>query len=262
MIVQRPESLPFQMAADRRRGILAALEREGRVIAADLSRLFAVSEDTIRRDLREMADEGLLVRVHGGALPLTPPMPATFAGRETHEPDAKLALARATVSLVKPGQVVLLDGGTTNVEVARQLPRDLRATVVTNSPPVAVALAAHRDVDVVLLGGRVRRDLQAATDAATVSGVRQIRADLCFLGVCAVDASAGVSTGDLDEAYVKRAMVEASGDVVALVTADKVGTALRHVVAPLSALTWLYAHGVPEAAIAPYRAAGIAVTVV
>src|SRR5215470_138224 len=147
---------PVQMAADRRRRILAALERDGRVVAAELSRAFEVSDDTIRRDLREMASEGLILRVHGGALPLAPPS-AAFSAREKHGVAAKAALARAAVGLVKPGQVVLIDSGTTNVEVARNLPRDLRATVVTNSPPVAVAVAEHAAIDVVLLGGRVRK---------------------------------------------------------------------------------------------------------
>jgi DeoR/GlpR family transcriptional regulator of sugar metabolism len=248
------------MAADRRRRILAALERDGRVVAAELSRSFGVSEDTIRRDLREMASEKLLQRVHGGALPLSTNNPS-FAAREQRSPRAKDALARAAATLLKPGQIVFIDSGTTNVAVARHAPRELRATVVTNSPPVAVAFAEHPHVDVVMLGGRVRRQSLAVADAVTVTGVRQVRADLCFLGVCSLDPAFGITAADMDEAHVKQAMVEASAEVVALATADKLGTACPYVVAPLRELTWLFTEGdVPDEALAPYRAAGVTVT--
>jgi len=260
--MQHRTEAPFAMAADRRRRILEALAQDGRVVSTELSRNFDVSEDTIRRDLRDMAAEGLLQRVHGGALPLARPTPS-FAARGRQAPEAKAALARASVELVRPGQVVLIDGGTTNVAVARHLPLDLHATIATNSPDVAVALAEHRHIEVILLGGRVHRESQTVIDAATVSAVRQIRADLCFLGICSVDAAAGITTPDLDEAHVKRAMVEASADVVALVTADKLGTASRYVVAPLSELTWLYTErSIYEHALAPYRAEGVSVTTV
>lgn len=248
------------MAADRRRRILAALERDGKVVAAELSRSFGVSEDTIRRDLREMAGEGLLQRVHGGALPLSPANPS-FSAREQQSPRVKDALARAAATLIKPGQVVFIDSGTTNVAVARHVPRELRATIVTNSPPVAVALAEHPHVDVIMLGGRVRRYSLATADAGTVTAVRQIQADLCYLGVCSLDPTFGITAINLDEAYVKQAMVEASADVVALATADKLGTASPYVVAPLRELTWLFTDtGVPDEALAPYRAAGVTVT--
>lgn len=248
------------MAADRRRRILAALERDGKVVAAELSRSFGVSEDTIRRDLREMAAEGLLQRVHGGALPLMP-VPPSFAAREQRSPRIKDALAQAAATLIKPGQVVFIDSGTTNVAVARHVSRDLRATVLTNSPPVAMAFAEHPHVEVILLGGRVRRESLAAADAVTVTGVRQVRADLCYLGVCSLDPTFGITAVDMDEAYVKQAMVEASADVVALATADKLGTASPYVVAPLRELTWLFTEsGVPAEALAPYRAAGVTVT--
>lgn len=248
------------MAAERRQQILAMLERDGKVVAAELSRFFGVSEDTIRRDLREMANEGLLQRVHGGGLPVSRVSPS-FPVRERQRPLVKEALARAAATLIKPGQVVIIDSGTTNVAVARHLPRDLRATVVTNSPPVAVALSEHPHVEVVLLGGRMRKDALATADAVTAAGVRQIRADLCYLGVCTLDPTFGITTLDLDESYVKRAMVEVSAEVVALVTADKLNTASPYVVAPLGELTWLFTeHGVPEGALAHYREAGITIT--
>jgi len=193
-------------------------------------------------------------------LPVSTTAPS-FAARAQASPEVKGALAEATAGLIQPGQVVIIDAGTTNVALARSLSRELRATIVTNSPPVAMALAEHPHIDVIMLGGRVRKDSLAAVDAATIAGVRQVRADLCFLGVCSVDPRFGITTNDLDESYVKQAMVQASGDVVALVTADKLGTASRYVIAPLHDLTWLFTESsVSEAALAQYRDAGVTVT--
>lgn len=157
--------------------------------------------------------------------------------------------------------MVIIDSGTTNVAVARHLSRDLRATVLTNSPPVAMALCEHPHIEVIMLGGRMRKDSLAAVDAMTITGVRQVRADLCYLGVCSLDPTFGLTSMYMDEAHVKRAMVEASSDVVALATADKLGTASTYVVAPLRDLTWLFTESsVPDEALAPYRAAGVTIT--
>src|ERR1700749_4039997 len=111
----------------RKQRLLDRLKRDGKLVAKDLSVEMGVSKDTIRRDLRELAGEGLLQRVHGGALPASPAM-ADYAGRREGSPEGKEASGRTAARLVRPGQVVLLDGGTTSVQLARHLPADLRAT--------------------------------------------------------------------------------------------------------------------------------------
>ena len=126
------------LSEERRDLILERLGRDGKVVAADLSAELAVSPDTVRRDLRELADAGLLRRVHGGALPAAVGA-RPYAVRREQAPEAKEAIARATSGLFRQGQVILLDAGTTTLEVARRLPPDLEATVITNSPPIAVA---------------------------------------------------------------------------------------------------------------------------
>lgn len=127
------------LTAERQQYILEILRREGKVLASQLSVDLNVSEDTIRRDLRELAEVGLLQRVHGGAL-LRSPAAASYAARQKHAPLEKEEIAKAAVQLVRPGQVIILDGGTTTQLVANYLPIDLQATVITNSPPIAVAL--------------------------------------------------------------------------------------------------------------------------
>src|SRR3984885_12978806 len=138
----------------RKQQLLSILKKNGQIIAKEVSHAMGVSEDTIRRDLREMAQQGLLQRVHGGALPASPAI-ADFAGRERITPDGKVAIGRAAASMIQPGQVVILDGGTTAREVARHIPLELKATIITHSPTIALELVNHPDVEVILIGGRM-----------------------------------------------------------------------------------------------------------
>ena len=250
---------PLVMGAERRRLILDLLRAEGKVLAAELAAEFRCSPDTIRRDLDELARRGLLQRVHGGALPPTP-ADGGFADRRGRDVEAKREIARAAARLAEPGQVILLDGGTTAVEVARHLAPDLRATVVTTSPPIALALADHPTVEVTLVGGRVDKAALVTVGAATVETLRLVRADLCYLGVCAVHPEVGITTTDLEERHVKRAMLDASARVVALAGAEKLGAAGPYVVGPATEVTHLVTErAVPRATLAPYRALGIEV---
>src|ERR1700739_783749 len=121
----------------RKQQLLERLTLDGKLVAKDLSVEFGVSEDTIRRDLRELAQEGLLQRVHGGALPASSAI-ADFAGRELLAPEGKIAIGRAAAQMIQPGQVVILDGGTTARQIARHVPLELKATIVTHSPTIAL----------------------------------------------------------------------------------------------------------------------------
>src|ERR1700761_2583855 len=125
------------LTSHRKRLILDKLRPEGQVIAKSISHELGLSEDTIRRDLRELAQEGLLQRVHGGALPASPAV-VDFVGREEIRQDGKVAIGRAAAAMIRPGQVVILDGGTTSREIARHLPKDLQAVVITHSPTIAL----------------------------------------------------------------------------------------------------------------------------
>src|SRR5271156_3912299 len=127
------------LTTHRKQQILSILKRNGQVIAKEVSQSMGVSEDTIRRDLRELAAEGLLQRVHGGALPASPAL-GDFAARLNVATDEKKMIGRAAAAMVQAGQVVILDGGTTAVEIARHLSAELWATVVTHSPTIALEL--------------------------------------------------------------------------------------------------------------------------
>ena len=245
------------LTAERRQAILTRLERDGKVVASELVDALGVSEDTVRRDLRELAAGGHVQRVHGGALP-PPPEAASFAQRLTVAPEAKAHLAEAALPLLEGVNLLVLDGGTTALELARRLPADRDCTVLTNSPPVAVALASHPREEVVLLGGRLLKESQLTVGAAAVDALRQVRADACVLGICSLHPELGVTATDHDEAHVKRAMVEASAEVLALATADKLQTASPWVVAAVADLTHLVTDA-GEDLTAAYAAAGVSV---
>ena len=245
---------------ERRRWLLERLRRDGRLVAAALAQELATSEDTVRRDLRELAAAGLVQRVHGGALPPSPAL-LPIAARRERSAEAKERLAVAALELLSDGQVLLLDGGTTNLALARRLPSHLRLTVVTPSPAVALALVEHPRAEVVLLGGRLDRASQTVVGAAVVEAVRAVRADLCVLGVCSLDLAAGVSVAGYDEAELKRAMAAGSRAVAALVTADKLGTAAPFMVGPVQLVHHLVIErGAPEALLAGLIDHGLSIT--
>ncbi|NLF50122.1 MAG: DeoR/GlpR transcriptional regulator [Leptolinea sp.] len=244
---------------ERQQIIMETLRRDGKIVAADLSQVIAVSEDTIRRDLRDLADAGLIQRVHGGAL-LRSPAGASYRERQFLSGSAKVSIAKAAVSLVRNRQVIILDGGTTTLEIARRLPIDLHATIVTNSPPVAVALADYPDIQVVMIGGHLLAPSQVTIGAAALQAFSSIHADLCMLGVCSLHPELGVSIPVYEESLIKRIMVDNSAEVAALVTVDKLGTGAPYTVAPISDLTYIITEpDAPDEVLAPYANKGITI---
>jgi DeoR/GlpR family transcriptional regulator of sugar metabolism len=240
--------------------LLQILNREGKLLASELSERLNVSEDTIRRDLREMARGQQLQRVHGGALPRNPAPP--YATRTRQATEAKSAIAEAAARLVQDGQLVLMDGGSTTLQLALSLAPQLRATIITNSPPIAVALAAHSRVETILLGGRLNKQEQVTMGPSTLDELRSYRADLCFLGVCSLHPEAGIGVPEVEEAQIKRAMIARSAEVAALVIASKLGTTSPYIVAPASSLTYLVTDGAADpSALDSYRALGVTVIV-
>lgn len=249
------------LTTQRKQLILDRLRQDGQIVATALSEALGVSEDTVRRDLRELAAEGLLQRVHGGALPASAAA-GSLQVREQLAPQEKRALGRAGAALVQPGQVVILDGGTTSLQVVQHLPLHLRATVVTHSPAVAVALAAHTGVEVLVLGGRLFRHSMVNVGASVVEAASQLRADLYLMGVTGVHAEAGLTTGDFEEAAVKRVLHQRAAETVVLASADKLGAASAFTVAPLKALAGLVVTGdAPARVRSALKAAGAPLSV-
>ena len=247
------------LASQRKQSILASLKRDGQAEARFLSRQFGVSEDTIRRDLRAMAAEGLLKRVHGGAT-LKAPAEADLAVRQTIAPESKVAVAKAAARMIAPGQIVLLDGGTTAVQVARHLPADLKATIVTHSPIVAVELAAHPGIDVVIIGGSLFRHSMVTVGAAALEALGPIRADLFFMGVTGVHPVVGLTTGDLEEAYMKRALAARAAKTIVLASTEKIGATSPYRIADVTAADAIIVEAKTPASLTdPLAALGVAI---
>ncbi|MGJ5892936.1 DeoR/GlpR family DNA-binding transcription regulator [Streptomyces niveiscabiei] len=219
------------LAAERRDHLLGLLAREGKVVAKDVAAGLGISEDSVRRDLRDLAAEGLCQRVYGGALPVSPAV-VDYAARQGVTPDGKRKVAAVAAGLVRPGSAVILDGGTTALAVARALPVGLDCTVITHSPTVATALLEHPAAEVFLLGGRIFKHSAVACGAAAVEAARNVSADLCLLGVTGVHPEAGLTTGDAEEAAMKRALAGRAAETYILASSEKIGAASRFRVLP------------------------------
>ncbi|HCR1042019.1 TPA: DeoR/GlpR family DNA-binding transcription regulator [Enterobacter hormaechei] len=226
------------LTSQRKQLILEKLEAEGQVQSTALSLFFSVSEDTIRRDLRELAAEGRLQRVHGGALPASSAI-APFAERQSVKMDAKKRVARRGAQLISPGQVVIIDGGTTTSELITFLPPDLRITVVTHSPGIALGLVDHPCIEVILIGGRLYKHSIVTVGTAAIEGINNIHADLFFMGVTGIHPEAGLTTGDYEEACIKRAFSGRAAETVVLASPEKINTASAFVIGDLSLVNTL-----------------------
>lgn len=208
---------------ERHRAIRDRLATEGRVLAIDLARELHTSEDTIRRDLRELASLGICRRVYGGALPVSPAS-GSLSERQTEFPERKAALAKEAVKLVSPGQFVFLDAGSTNLAVARALPRNAGLVVGVNSPVIAAALLERGGFEILAIGGRLDAEVGAALGAQAVRDAQAMSADICFLGACAVDLGATIHVFNFEDAAFKRALIEKSRIVAVAAINEKLGT--------------------------------------
>ena len=244
---------------ERHRRILDRVRAEGRVVAAELGEWLEVSGYTIRRDLDELAEAGEIQRVHGGALARSP-VARTYAGRREQEGPGKRATARAAATLFEDGQIAIVDGGSTALELVRALPPELTGTVITHSPPVAAALEDHAGLEVVVVGGTLDRRAMVCTGAVTIAGFRGITADVCFLGVWSLHAEHGVTTGYFEEAEVRKVLVDRADRVVGLTSRDKLGTIAPFAVCSPATLTHLATEGdTPDALLDPFAEQGIRV---
>ena len=213
------------LTAQRQKLIQDELAQTGRVLSGELAQRFGLSEDTIRRDLRQMSADGLCRRVYGGAVA---PSAGALAQRHDHDRAEKAALAQRAVTLIAPGQTVMIDAGSTNSAIAAALPVDLGLTVISNAPDICALMARRRDVSLIALGGAFDQQSGACIGPMTLAALSGLRADLLFLGSCGVDATHGTTAFDTNEAAVKRAMVDCTSRVVVAATAEKLAESARH----------------------------------
>ena len=249
---------------ERRRAILASLHRDGRVLVADLAARFETSQVTIRKDLEIMHAHGLVHRTHGGALPsregaLEDP---TLREKEKLNRKEKLAIASAAAQLVKEGQVVILDSGTTTTAIARALRHFQKLTIITNAVNIAAELSGAA-AEVILTGGTLRKNSFSLVGPIAEETLRRLNADILFLAVDGFDVHYGLSTPNLLEAQVNRVMVEVAKRTVAVCDASKFGRRSLSLIVPPAALHEVITdHAAPKSDLRVLKKSGIEVTVV
>jgi DeoR/GlpR family transcriptional regulator of sugar metabolism len=242
---------------ERHRIIRRRLSLGERVLAVEMARELGASEDTIRRDLRELASLGLCQRVYGGALPVSPAS-GSFRTRQSQKLASKVALGRAAAAIVASDQVIFMDAGTTNLEIARALPNDTKFTAATNSPVIAIELISRANITLVMIGGLVDPSAGAALGTRAIRDVQSICIDLTFLGGCAVSDQAGVRAFIFDDAEFKQALVGASRTVALAATTEKLGTTAPFHVAFSSDLDLLIVEAdAPAGQLEAFRRSGV-----
>jgi DeoR/GlpR family transcriptional regulator of sugar metabolism len=222
----------------RKKLLLDRLANDRQLIAKTLSIELDLSEDTIRRDLRELAAEGKLLRVHGGAIPASPTVSA-YSVRSNLSLAEKKRLAVAALPILNSGTTCFIDGGTTNEAFVAAIPEDFHATIVTHSPIIASALLRCPNVNCIVVGGVLFRHSMVMLGTSASEAIAGMRFDTFFLGATALDCENGLTTGDFDEAEIKRAIARRSGAIVCLMTADKINAASPFSILPLEKLSTL-----------------------
>jgi DeoR family transcriptional regulator of aga operon len=222
---------------ERRRAILDAVNRDGRVLVKDLAQRFETSQVTIRKDLEVLHSQGAIYRTHGGALPVRTGalLDPSLREKEKQHRKEKQRIGAVAAQLVKEGQSVLLDSGTTTTMIAREL-RDFRnLTVITNAVNIAADLAGTA-VQVILTGGILRENSFSLVGPLAEDSLRRLNADILFLGVDGFDIHAGLTTPNLLEARVNRVMVEIARRTVVVCDSSKFGRRSLSSIAPTSAV--------------------------
>lgn len=241
---------------ERCRLILNHLQKDKKVYLNDLSKEFNVSSDTIRRDIKELSAQRLCREVRGGAIPHSPG-PHNLRERENFAGKQKQIIAQKAAGLIKKGQTILLDGGTSTLAVASVLPENMDLTIFTNSFPILDVLGERNDIQVFFAGGKFLRHSYVTTGHDTLNFFHSIRADICFLGVCSIDLHVGITGHYYDECAVKKSMIKASGQVFALATPEKVNTAEAFQICRLNDLEGMITSSPESDLFKPYKQAEI-----
>ena len=211
------------LKTERQAFILHQVNLHNKVILTDLCDQMNVSDDTIRRDLNELSDTGKIIKVHGGAL-----SPSFHNGnhfsREVYAYSQKKLIAKKAASLIKDGMFVLTGGGTTIIELARALPQNLRATFISGSIPALAEYIVHPNIEVIAIGDKISKDSKISVGTHAVERIKELKVDMCILGISAINLENGVSDNDWEVVQIKRAMIESAEKLVCLTISEKINS--------------------------------------
>ncbi|MFU0887206.1 DeoR/GlpR family DNA-binding transcription regulator [Kluyvera sichuanensis] len=220
--------IDYDALPDQRQAFIhQLLMKTGRVIGADVARQLGVSEHTIRRDLQELARQGLCKKVYGGAVSQLIAS-SSLASRIEQNVSEKSLVGRKCAELLKPESCVFIDSGSTYLAMAAFIPEDMELTIVTNCPQIAAALGARTHGELILLGGKVNPKTGSTLSSDTVNQVREMVFDQAFVGVCGLDLQAGLSAVYYEDACFKKQVIAQSNEVITAVTAEKIAQVARY----------------------------------
>jgi DeoR/GlpR family transcriptional regulator of sugar metabolism len=243
---------------ERHAFIIQQINIHNKVLCTDLGLQLNVSEDTVRRDLQELAEEGKLIKVHGGALSKS--FHFTIERNNVYSLSEKQIIARKVVPLIKDGMLVVISGGTTIRELVKILPADLNATFVTTNVPIALELLDHPNIEVIFLGNRLLKSAQMAVGAEVVQRLGQIKADLCLLGTNSIHPNFGISDLEWEIIEVKKAMIGCAQKIVSLAISKKLNSIQQLQVCEIEKIDLLITELDPEnQLLLPYLEKGLTV---
>ncbi|MGJ1331864.1 DeoR/GlpR family DNA-binding transcription regulator [Sphingobacterium multivorum] len=222
---------------ERQAFIIHQINLHNKVLSSDLSVQLNVSEDTIRRDLNELAENGKVLKVYGGALSKSFQFP--FQDGNVYAKEAKKEIAKKASTLISNGMTVLVGGGTTLIELARTIPDHFQCTFFTISPLVALELAEKPNLEVILVGGKLSRNTNIVSGAQVANELADLKVDLCLLGTNSLSVEDGVTDSDWEVVQIKRAMIKCSKKVAILSIAEKLNSVQKMKVVPLRDISYL-----------------------
>ncbi len=208
---------------ERQAYIVHQVNLHNKVLSTSLSTEIEVSEDTIRRDLQELAENGKLIKVHGGALSRAF-NDITYPDKKIYAKDSKKIIAEKAVKLITDGMFVLTGGGTTIIELARSLPLNLSATFISGSIPAVVEYMHHPNIEVIVIGDKLSKNSKITLGADAINRIKSLKPDLCFLGINSIDLVHGITDNDWDVVHLKQTMINASRKTVCLTISEKINS--------------------------------------
>jgi len=233
---------------ERHKTILKEINLHNKVLSADLKDQLAASEDTIRRDLNELAEQGLILKVHGGAMSKTFHYP--FNGQnEVYALEAKQVIADKAISLFRRDMMILMEGGTTVMEIVKRIPDDLQATILTVSPHAAIALAEHENLDVITIGGRLAKNANIHTGANVINELSNIKTDLCIIGTNGISVQDGLTDSDWEVVHVMKAMIRAAKKTAVVTIAEKFDSVQKIKISDLTAIDYIITELPPDSSV-------------
>lgn len=215
--------------------IVNEVKIRNRVQLVDIAQKLAVSEDTVRRDLNYLDEQGKVKKVHGGAISNSFHV-YTYREDQIYAYESKSVIAAKAISQLKDGDVVVMSGGTTNLEAARLIRNDLKITVFTPSLPIAMQLLVHKSIEVIFVGGKLSHDAQIAVGGDAIRTLQQVKADVCLMGTGNLDVNHGLTEFDWDVVQLKKVMIESAKCVMVLTISEKINSSQRFNVCPVTSI--------------------------